>query len=65
MAAVTLTYTEVAEMTGLTVESLYEYQRRGTMPAPDGYLGRTPWWRLSTIQRWNRIRRRRGVVATR
>lgn len=28
------------------------YLARGRMPAPDGRLGRTPWWWAATIKAW-------------
>lgn len=42
----------VARRAGLKVTSIDTYQRRGSIPPPDGMLGRSPWWWSSTIERW-------------
>lgn len=63
----------VAEYIGLTYMTVRGYhshaeQRRqrgtsrpGDLPPPDAYFGRTPVWRVSTIDRWNARRPGRGV----
>ena len=43
---------EVAELAGITTASVRRYRQRGAIPEPDGMLGRTPWWRRDTIERW-------------
>ena len=43
---------KVAALAGVTVGSVREYRRRGTIPEPDGRLGSTPWWFRSTIEQW-------------
>lgn len=55
-----LTTTEVAKLAGVTVASLREYRQRGSMPEPDGYLERTPWWHRKTIEAWLASRPKRG-----
>jgi hypothetical protein len=32
----------------------------GFMPAPDGYIARSPWWWSTTIDRWAKVRPGRG-----
>ena len=46
----------VAALAGITEDSVREYRRRGTIPEPDFYVGRTPVWERSTIERWLRTR---------
>jgi predicted DNA-binding transcriptional regulator AlpA len=55
-----LTTDQVANLVGLSVASVREYVRRGAFPAPDGMLGRTPWWRASTVDEWLASRRGPG-----
>lgn len=52
-----LTARDVAEMLGVKVTTVYVYRHRGTLPPPDGYLGRTPWWAPETISAWLTARR--------
>jgi hypothetical protein len=47
-----MTYREVAEHTGLTVNALHQRTHAGAMPAPDGRVGSTPFWMRETILRW-------------
>jgi hypothetical protein len=54
-----LTTEQAAELAGLRVETFRRYRSRGTVPEPDGYLGRTPWWRAETITKWAENRRRK------
>jgi len=55
-----LTTEQAAELAGMRVDTFRRYRARGTVPEPDGYLGRTPWWRKETIARWAANRRRRA-----
>ena len=55
-----LTIPEVATRLGLTVSTVQTYRRDGRLPDPDGYLGRTPWWRPETIDAWQAGRPGRG-----
>jgi len=55
-----LTFEGVSAVVGLPVKTLRTYGARKTLPAPDGYLGRTPWWYRSTIEQWARERPLRG-----
>lgn len=48
----TLNMREVAELTGESVVAIERKNRRGQMPAPDGRVGRTPWWKPETIKAW-------------
>lgn len=47
-----MTTADVAAMLGVTPATVRSYSARGVMPAPDGHLGRTPWWERSTIETW-------------
>jgi hypothetical protein len=51
---------DVAELAGITPASLARQRVRGAVPEPDGYLGRTPWWRRATVEEWLKSRPRRG-----
>lgn len=62
---------DVAEVTGLSWDTVRTYRRRGEMPEPDGWHQSRPWWRRQTIVEWDAARRatirtgrpRRGVAA--
>lgn len=54
-----LTSQDMAGAAGITVESFYEFRRRGQVPVPDGRVGRTPYWHRRTLEKW--LRSRRGV----
>ena len=43
---------EVAAYLGVTPSTVTAYRSRGQMPQPDGYVGRSPWWRPETIRAW-------------
>lgn len=58
-----LTTDQVAELAGITPASLRVYVQRGSAPKPDGYLGRTPWWKRETVDEWLANRPRRGRPA--
>jgi predicted DNA-binding transcriptional regulator AlpA len=47
-----LTTDQVAALAGISPASVRRYRLRGAIPEPDGYLGRTPWWRQETIAAW-------------
>jgi hypothetical protein len=47
-----MTVEDIAETLGVQVGSVRQYLTRGEAPAPDGYLGRTPWWRPETVDAW-------------
>ena len=47
-----LTSADVATLAGVTRASIHRYRFRGSIPEPDGYLGRTPWWHEATIRQW-------------
>lgn len=51
-----LTNTDIANLTGLKVETLYKYRKRTTLPEPDKYIGRTPVWKSETIESWRNSR---------
>ncbi len=54
-----LTTAQVAKMAGVKTQTIRCYRCRGTMPEPSDYVGVTPVWRLSDIQKW--IREKPGV----
>jgi predicted DNA-binding transcriptional regulator AlpA len=43
---------QVAERAGVSRETIWRYRRRGDIPEPDEYAGRTPLWREETITEW-------------
>lgn len=55
-----LTTAEVAAVLELNPQTVYTYVSRGSFPAPDGYLGATPWWRPATVEEWQASRRAPG-----
>jgi hypothetical protein len=54
----------VAALAGIAPASVRRYRLRGTFPEPDGYVGRTPWWRRRTILGWLAIRPEPGRPRT-
>ena len=61
VACVLLTTREAATLAGVTPASWRSYVSRGDAPQPDGRLGVTPWWRESTIRRWQKSRPGQGA----
>jgi hypothetical protein len=53
----------VAELAGIICSSIRTYLRRKVIPAPSGYLGRTPWWDRQVIDSWIAVRPGRGRQA--
>ena len=51
-----LTISEIAELTGLKVDTINKYRNRNTLPEPDNVIGRTPTWKRETIETWNALR---------
>ena len=49
-----LSVADVAEMRGVKPRTITAYLARGQMPAPDGRVGRSPWWWESTVRDWCR-----------
>lgn len=47
-----MTSTQVAEYLGVSPKTISAYKARGQMPAPDRTYGRTPLWRINTIDKW-------------
>lgn len=56
-----LTNTEAAALAGITPSTWRHYVAQGRAPAPDGRLGRTPWWRPGTITTWLATRPGQGA----
>lgn len=56
-----LTTSDVAARLGVDPATVRAYVSRGTMPKPDGHLGRTPWWRPETVDAWRAGRPGQGV----
>jgi hypothetical protein len=51
------TMADVATHLGITADSVRRYRvRDASFPAPDGQLGRTPWWWPDTIKEWQSVR---------
>jgi predicted DNA-binding transcriptional regulator AlpA len=55
-----LTIDDMARLAGVKRRSIDQYRTRGTIPEPDGYVGRTPWWSRDTAVRWIAERPGRG-----
>ena len=43
---------DVAELAGTKEKTISAYLARHQMPAPDGRIGRTPYWKRKTIEAW-------------
>lgn len=43
---------DVAAYLGVKPRTVTAYLARQQMPAPDGRVGRSPWWWASTIKGW-------------
>lgn len=56
-----LTNDQVAERVGLAYDTLYSYRRRKSFPEPDTYFGRTPLWKIETVDKWLESRKRSKV----
>lgn len=52
-----LTISDVAQLTNLKVDTINKYRTRNTLPEPDFKIGRTPVWKLDTIETWNQNRK--------
>lgn len=57
-----LTMHDIGERLGIKAESWRSYVAWDRAPQADGYVGRTPVWRESTVDRWAQARndRREG-----
>lgn len=53
-----LTISEVADRLGLSTSTITSYKARGYMPQPDTQYGRTPLWKVTTIDSWRAKARR-------
>jgi predicted DNA-binding transcriptional regulator AlpA len=53
----TLTTKQVATLAGIQASTVRAYHSRHQMPAPAGYLGRTPYWDRAAIETWTATRR--------
>ena len=52
-----MTTDKVAEHLGLSPSTIRAYRAIGRFPEPDGWHNRrTPYWNLSTVQKWERLR---------
>lgn len=47
-----LTSIQVAELCGVSKNTISAYKARGQMPPPDKEFGRTPMWSIKTIEAW-------------
>ena len=47
-----LTVDEIAVRAGVKPDTIRHHRHRGTMPEPDGILGKTPWWHRATGEKW-------------
>ena len=44
----------VAARYGIQPQTVTIEVRRGSLPKPDGYIGRSPWWWSTTLDGWTR-----------
>jgi hypothetical protein len=56
---VLLTRQEVADLIGVTLETIKMHRKNGTMPDPDHVYGVTPLWKPATIRAWDNTRNKR------
>lgn len=61
VAPIMLITDEVADLVGIEPTSWRTYVSRGDAPRPDDYVGATPLWRKSTIEKWMRERPGQGI----
>lgn len=47
-----LTTADFARLAGLKPDTIRVFRKRGVIPAPDGYLERTPYWFAATVENW-------------
>jgi predicted DNA-binding transcriptional regulator AlpA len=47
-----LTTTDIANLAGLKIDTIYTYRKRDTLPKEDHMLGNKPLWKKETIQKW-------------
>lgn len=55
-----LTARDVAELAGLTLNTVHTYRCSGRLPAPSTYIGRTPLWERTQVEDWLSQRRPPG-----
>lgn len=55
---------QVASRANIAATTLKRRRAEGRVPEPDGWIGRTPVWRESTIDEWLQHRRPRGRPKT-
>lgn len=51
-----LTSEQLANRLGVARESIHRYRTRGDIPEPDEIVGRSPVWKIETIERWEAVR---------
>ena len=56
----TMSIETVAKLANLTVRSVASYLARGSMPAPDYRVGKSPLWKVETIETWLSARPGKG-----
>ena len=57
-----LTITDIAQETGLAIDTIYTYRKRNTLPEADHYIGNKPLWKHETITNWNEFRKRSNTI---
>ena len=58
---VLLTISQLEKHYGYAQDSLTSLRAKGYFPQPDNHYGRTPLWRLDTVDKWMSTRRRKGI----
>jgi predicted DNA-binding transcriptional regulator AlpA len=51
----------VADLIGVSLETIYTYKARGDLPKPE-FTGRSPLWDQKKIEKWQRRRKRAGTT---
>ncbi|WP_322544473.1 XRE family transcriptional regulator [Rhodococcoides fascians] len=52
---------EIAELLGISLDTLKGYDKRQLLPEPDALVGRNQGWLETTIVEWNKNRPGRGA----
>lgn len=55
------TISQLEDEFGYARDSLCSLRSKGQFPTPDNHYGRTPLWKLETVEAWMATRKRKGV----
>jgi len=54
-----LTYSDIATLSGLKTGTIKQSRKRGTLPEPSQYVGKTPIWSKQVVDHWIATKRRK------